>query len=100
MLSAANPLGLLTKVKDPGAPLAEAKGPLCGDCGLPTALGFCPARQPTTARTAPPLLPSRFEGRTTTSVTMFAKKQVAFATFVQPVGRPTLRKLRPASAER
>ena len=82
------------KAKLPGRPVAELYRPLRGDCGLPSALSFWPARQPTAASTLP--VPCC----TTTSVTMLAKKQVGCATSVQVVGSTTLVKLAPASAER
>src|SRR3954453_19142261 len=65
---------------EPGAPLSEPYMPLLGDCGAPSALDFWPARQPTAARTAPgfafsPVVFAFARPWTTTSVTMFARKQ-------------------------
>ena len=51
--------------------------PFAGACGLPAKFASCPARQPTAAATAPPLLPSVSVAWTWTLVTMFAKKQSA-----------------------
>src|SRR3954453_18855222 len=91
--------------------------PLPGDCWAPSAFFFVPPRQPTAATTAPGLAFASpavcaFAGPcTTTSVTMFARKQsftvgalplqsgVPSGWFL-PVGRFTLSKLAPPSLER
>src|SRR4051812_35742322 len=67
-------------VNERGSPLWEPYMPLLGDCGAPSALDFWPARQPTAARTAPgfafsPVVFAFARPWTTTSVTMFARKQ-------------------------
>ena len=53
--------------------------PFAGACGLPAKFGIWPARQPTAAATAPPLLPCLSAAWTWTLVTMFAKKQLALS---------------------
>src|SRR3954453_18369546 len=67
-------------VKEPGAPVSDSYTPLPGDCWAPSLFVFVPARQPTAASTAPgfafaPFVWSFFGPWTTTSGTMFARKQ-------------------------
>src|SRR3569833_2775439 len=90
--------------------------PLPGACCAPSVFALFPARQPTAARTAPGLALAPVVGAlaapwTTTSVTMFARKQsltggalpvqsgVPAGAFA-PGGRLTFSKLAPASVER
>jgi len=95
-------------LKLPGSPLSDSYMPLPGDCSDPSALGLVPARQPTAASTAPgaalaPVVLAFAGPWTTTSVTMFARKQSLSVTGLpaqSPVGRLTLVKLWPASVER
>src|SRR3954462_4558907 len=91
--------------------------PLPGDCWAPSAFVFVPARQPPAAATAPgfasspPFVLSFVGPCTTTSVTMFARKQSFTvgalplqsgvpAGWFLPVGRVTLSKLAPPSVDR
>src|SRR5690349_19664226 len=90
--------------------------PLPGDCCAPSVFCLVPARQPTAARTAPgfasaPVVTLLAAPWTTTSVTMFARKQSLTvgalpvqsgvpAGALAPVGRLTFTKLAPASLER
>src|SRR3954447_8437813 len=65
-------------VNDPGAPSSERYSRWAADCTVP--FGFCaaPPRQPTAARTAPPLVDPEPPGAcTTTSETMLARLQAA-----------------------
>src|SRR3954471_19502973 len=67
-------------VKVPGAPVFEWYTPLPGDCCAPSLFFAVPARQPTAASTAPgfafaPAVLPFAVPCTTTSVTMFARKQ-------------------------
>ena len=86
----------------PGAPVSERYRPLAGASGWPAKFGRGPLRQPTAARTAPPLWPNLSAGWTTTSVTTLAKKQLGRLELPahRPVGRSTLAKLWPPSVER
>src|SRR3954464_3839066 len=98
----------------PGSPVGDAYMPLPGDCLPPSAFGFWPARQPTAAITAPGWasgVAAFFGPCTTTSVTMFARKQ-SFAVVglplqsgvggfaPAPVGRFTFWNETPPSVER